>query len=88
MILDNELGDPIHSPPALQPYEPSSKNEKQKKKKEGEKPVNLQEKKIQKKKKEGEKPVYLQEKKVLKKKRETERQERGEIEFQRGKKKK
>lgn len=68
MILDNELGDPIHSPPALQPYEPSSKNEKQKKK-------------------EGEKPVYLQEKKVLKKKRETEKQERGEIEFQRGKKK-
>lgn len=35
MILDNELGDPIHSPPALQPYEPSSKNEKQKKKRGG-----------------------------------------------------
>lgn len=54
MILDNELGDPIHSPPALQPYEPSSKNEKQKKKKEGEKPVYLQEKKVLKKKRETE----------------------------------
>lgn len=69
MILDNELGDPIHSPPALQPYEPSSKNEKQKKKKRG-----------------GKTSIFTG-KKVLKKKRETERQERGEIEFQRGKKK-
>lgn len=68
MILDNELGDPIHSPPALQPYEPSSKNEKQKKKR-------------------GGKTSIFTGKKVLKKKRETERQERGEIEFQRGKKK-
>lgn len=50
--------------------------------------MNRHRKTKSKKKKEGEKPVYLQEKKVLKKKRETERQERGEIEFQRGKKKK